>query len=58
MNFDAYVAALLAQKVSLSARLKAASGYVLNLDLNLECDLLRKQIEAINEELSKIGEQS
>jgi hypothetical protein len=53
MNTEVYQAALIAQRVSLSARLDAASGYILNTGLQLECELLRNQITAIDAELYK-----
>ena len=39
--------------ISLKARLKEASRYTLNVDLQLECELLRAQIKALEKEYKK-----
>lgn len=47
----AYAAALYAQIVSLEAREKEASGFVLNTDMHIECALIRAQIKRLHKEL-------
>lgn len=51
-----YAAALKAQIVSLEARWNALVGYVLNTDFQLEARVVLKQIEALQTELTNLGE--
>ena len=55
MNRDMYEAALAAQRFSLIARLNAAKGYLTNTYLAVERTLLRNQISAIEEEISRVN---
>ncbi len=52
----AYIAALRAQIVSLEARREHARGYSLNTQLQLEAQLLRAQIQALQTELQRAQE--
>ena len=49
-------AAISAQLVSLRARYEAASGYVMNSDMQIESNLLRQQIDALRVEMTVILE--
>jgi len=40
--------------ISLRARLEAARGYVLNTSMQVECNVLRRQIEALEREVVRI----
>ena len=48
-----YEAALRAQLITLQSALKSASGYSLNTQLVIQCDIIRDQIYAIEEEIDK-----
>lgn len=50
MNKEMYFAALTALLVSLEARAKAASGYCLNVAMQVETSILYKQIDALKKE--------
>jgi hypothetical protein len=45
------IAALTAQKISLEARLQKAEKFYFNSNMQVECILLRAQIQAIDEKL-------
>lgn len=51
-----YAAALKAQIVSLEARWSALTAYVLNTGFQLEARVVLKQIEALQTELTNLGE--
>lgn len=50
-KYQIYILCLTAQLVSLKARLKAASGYVYNTAMQVECEVLTKQIAALELEI-------
>ncbi len=51
MIMDNYVCALSALIISLRARLKACAGYIYNTQLQVECDIISKQIKALESEV-------
>lgn len=55
LNLEMYEASLTALRFSLIAKLEAAKGYVLNTDLQIDCQIMRKQISAIENEISRLN---
>lgn len=54
---ECYAAAMMAQIVSLNARADACNEYAYNQGLQLEARILRKQVEALHDQLVAMGYQ-
>jgi hypothetical protein len=49
-----YIAAMKAEIISLTARRDTARAFTLNINMKLECDLLKGQIEGLEAEIKRI----